>query len=148
MASVSIYLNFDGKTEEAFEFYKSVFGTEYEGNGMMRMEDVPSPEGVPEMSEEMKQQIMHVTLPILNGFQLMGSDAPEEMTGRKLVMGNSMYINLEPDSREEGDRLFKALSEGGKVEQEMQDMFWGDYWGAFTDKYGIQWMINVAQKTE
>src|SRR5690606_28386964 len=131
MASVSTYLNFDRNTEEAFEFYKKVFGTEYEGQGIMRMGSVPPQEGQPGLAEEDKNLVMHVALPILGGHLLMGTDVTESM-GFKLNQGNNVYINLEPDSREEADRLFNELSAGGKIEQKMQEMFWGDYWGSFT----------------
>lgn len=111
----------------------------------MRMRDIPGNDEIP---EELKNQVMHVTLPIMNGFQLMGSDAPEAMTGRKLTFDNNVYISLTPDTKDEVDRLFKALSTGGGVEQESQEMFWGDYWSSFTDKFGTQWMISIAQKQE
>ena len=147
MASVSIYLNFDGKAEEAFNFYRSVFGGEFEGQGIMRMKEMPPEPGAPELPEAVKNQVLHVSLPIINGFQLMGSDAPEAFTGRKLAVGNNTYINLLPDTREEADRLFGALSEGGEIEMEMADMFWGDYFGSFTDRFGVRWMIACPSKS-
>lgn len=140
MARVSTYLNFSRNTEEAFNFYKTVFGTEFEG-GMNRMGDVPPHEGQHPLSEEDKNLVMHVELPILNGHRLMGTDAPESM-GLKVVQGNNVYINLEPDTREETDKLFQALADGGKIEMQLQEMFWGDYYGALTDKFGICWMFN------
>lgn len=144
MASVSTYLNFNGTTEEAFNFYKSVFGTEFVG--ISRMGDVPPQEGQPEMSDADKQLIMNVSLPILGGHMLMGTDAVESM-GFTVNQGNNVYITLGPDSREEADRLFAALSDGGKVEMPMQDMFWGDYYGSLVDKYGVQWMINYSTQS-
>lgn len=144
MASVSTYLNFPGNTEEAFLFYKSVFQTEFIGP-IMRMGDVPPAEGMPPMPDEHKHLVMHMMLPILGGHQLMGTDATESM-GFKLHFGNNQYINLEPDTRAETQRLFKALSEGGKVTQELADMFWGDYFGSCTDRFGVQWMFNCAEK--
>ena len=144
MASVSTYLNFNGTTEEAFNFYKSVFGTEFVG--ISRMGDVPPQEGQPEMSDADKQLIMNVSLPILGGHMLMGTDAVESM-GFTVNQGNNVYISLGPDSREEADRLFAALSEGGKVEMPMQDMFWGDYYGSLVDKYGVQWMVNYSPQS-
>lgn len=84
---------------------------------------------------------MHVALPILGGHVLMGTDAPETM-GFRLVRGNNVYISLEIDTRAEADRLFGGLSAGGEVETPMQDMFWGAYFGSFTDRFGIRWMIN------
>lgn len=145
MASVSTYLNFSRNTEEAFNFYKSVFGTEFEGEGIQRMGAVPPQPGQPPLTEEDKNLVMHVSLPILAGHRLMGTDAPESM-GFKLNQGNNVYINLEPDSRAEANRLFKVLSEGGKVEMQMQEMFWGDYFGSLTDKFGVNWMINTSAK--
>lgn len=145
MASVSTYLNFSRNTEEAFLFYKSVFGTEFQGEGIMRMGDIPPMEGMPPLAEEDKNLVMHVMLPILGGHQLMGTDAPESM-GFTMNFGNNVYINLEPDTRKETERLFKALSAGGTVTQELGEMFWGDYFGSCTDKFGVQWMFNCAEK--
>ena len=142
MAKVSVYLNFDGQAEEAFEFYKSVFQTDY-SFGFSRFSDVPPSENMPPLSDEDKKLIMHVSLPIMGDFVLMGCDMPKSM-GLKVNMGNNVNLNLEPDSREEADRLFTALSEGGKVSMPMADMFWGAYFGSFTDKYGINWMVNYT----
>lgn len=141
MASVSVYLNFPGHTESAFEFYKSVFGGDFDG-GIHRFSDIPPSDDMPPVAEADKNYVMHVSLPIMgNSFVLMGSDAPESM-GFTVTPGNNIYINLITDSREETDRLFAALSEGGSVEQPMQDMFWGAYYGSCTDQYGIKWMFN------
>ncbi len=145
MAKVSTYLNFARETEEAFNFYKSVFGTEFEGE-INRMGEVPPQEGQPEIKEEDKNLVMHIGLPILGGHMLHGTDAPESM-GFKVNFGNTMYIMLEPDTREEADKLFKALAEGGEIEMEMADQFWGDYFGSFKDKYGIGWMVNCSVKS-
>jgi len=140
MARVSTYLNFSRHTEEAFVFYRKVFGTEFTGP-IHRFADIPpAPDQLP-MAEADKHLVMHVELPILGGHVLMGTDAPESM-GFKLAIGNNSYINLEPDSRAEADRLFEALSAGGKVEMPMQDMFWGAYFGSFADRFGVNWMIN------
>lgn len=146
MATTSIYLNFVRNTEEAFNFYKSVFGGEFVGGKINRMSEVPASPGQPEMSDEDKNLVMHVALPILGGIMLMGTDAPESM-GFKVNFGNNVFINLQPDTRAEADRLFKELSEGGKIGMPMQDMFWGDYFGSLTDKYGVQWMINCSSKS-
>lgn len=145
MARVSTYLNFPRNTEAAFTFYKSVFGTEFEGE-INRMGAVPPQEGQPPLAEADKNLVMHVALPILGGHMLMGTDAPESM-GFKVNFGNNVYINLEPDTRAETDKLFKALSEGGKVEMAPQEMFWGDYFGSCTDKFGTKWMFNCSSKT-
>jgi PhnB protein len=140
MATVGTYLNFPDKTEEAFNFYKSVFGTEFTGEGIMRFKDVPA-EGMPPLPEKDQNLVMHVSLPILGGHLLMGSDAPEAM-GFYVNPGNNIYISLHPDSKEETERLFRSLKVGGYVEQELQDMFWGSYYGSCRDKFGILWMFN------
>lgn len=147
MTQVSIYLNFPNKTEEAFNFYKTVFSTEFQGEGFMRFKDIPPTEGMPPLNEADKNLVMHVSLPILGGYLLMGSDAPESMNFR-VNMGNNVYINLMPDTREETRKLFKALSDGGTIETELQEMFWGDYYGSIKDKFGVQWMFNCSAKEE
>ena len=144
MARVSTYLNFVRNTEEAFNFYRSVFGGEFTG-GIARMGDVPAMDGMPPLSEADKKLVMHIELPILAGHVIMGTDAPESM-GFKLVFGQNVHINLEPDTRAETDKLFKALSAGGTVTMDLQDMFWGAYFGSCTDKFGTQWMVNCVQK--
>lgn len=144
MPRVSTYLNFPGTTEEAFNFYKSVFKTEFHG-AIMRMGEVPPYEGVPPLNEADKNLVMHVSMPILGGHIISGTDATESM-GFKWVSGNNMYITLEPDSKEETERLYAALSEGGKIEMPLQNMFWGSLYGSWTDKYGIRWMINYTEK--
>jgi PhnB protein len=97
------------------------------------------------IAEEDKNLIMHIELPIIGGHVLMGTDAPESM-GFKITFGNNIHINLEPDTRAETKRLFDALSAGGKITMELQEMFWGAYYGSYTDKYGVQWMFNCTQK--
>ena len=146
MATVSIYLNFERSTEEAFNFYSKVFNSEFEGSGIMRFKDVPMGEDMPPLPEEDKNLVMHVSLPILGGYTLMGSDAPESM-GFKVTQGNNVYVMLQPDTREETRSLFKLLSEGGSVEQELQDMFWGDFYGSCKDRFGVQWMFNCTEKS-
>jgi PhnB protein len=146
MASVSTYLNFVRNTEEAFNFYKSVFGTDFIGD-IMRFKDIPPSENMPPLPDSDKNLVMHVTLPIIGGHKLMGTDAPDSM-GFKVNFGNNVYINIEPDTRKETKRLFDALSKGGKIEQELQDMFWGDYYGSCKDKYGVQWMFNCSEKSK
>ena len=145
MASVGTYLNFVRNTEEVFNFYKSVFGGEFGGNGIERFGDIPPSEGMPPISEADKNLVMHVELPILGGHALMGTDAPESR-GFKVNFGNNVHISLSPDTREETKRLFNALSAGGKVTMELQDMFWGSYYGSCVDKYGVQWMFNCNEK--
>lgn len=145
MASVSTYLNFARNTEEAFNFYKSVFGGEFFGQGIMRFGDIPPMPDAPPMAEEDKNLVMHVELRILNSHSLMGTDAPESM-GFKVNFGNNSFINLQPDTRVETKQLFDKLSAGGKVGMDLQDMFWGDYFGSCTDKFGVQWMFNCSEK--
>jgi len=138
---VTTYLNFPGNTEEAFNFYRQVFRAEFTGRGLQRFEDVALPEGIPPMSEADKKLIIHAELTILGGHVLMATDAPESM-GFKLQTGNNMHICLEPATREETERLFNELSAGGKVTMPLADMFFGAYFAEFTDKYGINWMLN------
>ena len=145
MAKVSTYLNFPGKTEEAFNFYKSVFGGEFFGDGIMRYGDIPPSDEMGPVAPEDKNLVMHVELQIIGGHSLMGTDAMESM-GFNLVNGNNVSINLMPDTRTETDRLFKKLSEGGTVTTELQEMFWGDYYGTCIDKFGINWMFNCSAK--
>ena len=145
MAKTSTYLNFPGQTEEVFHFYKSIFGSEFCGGGVMRFGDIPTQEGMPPMAEDVKNLVMHIELPILGGHILMGSDAPESM-GFHVQFGNNVYLNLDADTREETLRLFKALSDGGKIEMDLQDVFWGAYFGSCVDKYGINWMVYCNVK--
>ena len=145
MASVSTYLNFQGNTEQAFAFYRSVFGTEFDATGIMRMGDAPPAPGQPPLADAEKNLVMHVCLPILGGHLLMGTDCLESM-GQKLSIGNNVSINLQPDSRADTDRLFTRLVEGGKVDMPLQEMFWGDYFGSLVDRFGVQWMLNCAAK--
>ncbi len=118
MASVTVYLNFTDQTEKAFNFYKSIFGGEFIGDGIMRFKDVPPSGDMPPLSEKDKNLVMHVALELPGGFQLMGSDAPASM-GFEVVTGNNVYLNLMPDTRAETRRLFEALSAGGKVTTEL-----------------------------
>ena len=145
MARTNTYLNFANSTEETFNFYKSVFGTEFVGE-IARFGDIPVQDGQPAMSDDDKQLVMNVQLPILGGHLLMGTDAPESM-GFKLNQGNNVYICLDPDTRADADTLFAALSAGGNVEQPMQEMFWGDYFGSLVDRFGVQWMINCTSRS-
>lgn len=141
---VSTYVNFPGNTEEAFRFYQSVFGTAFI-HGIQRFGDIPADPGQPPMSDKVKNLVLHVELPLLGGHVLMGTDAPKEM-GFTVTPGNNMHINLEPDSREEANRIFHALAEGGSISMPIQDMFWGAYFGSLTDRFGINWMVNHQTK--
>ncbi|MFP9112692.1 VOC family protein [Flavobacterium sp. RHBU_3] len=142
MKALNPYLNFNGSTEEAFNFYKSVFGGEFAM--LMRFKDIPADvpmdgcvEGEPAKDES--NLIMHVSLPIGNNV-LMGSDVPSHMP--QVATGTNTSLSIHVESREEADRVFAGLSAGGSVTMPLGDMFWGDYFGMLVDKFGIQWMVN------
>lgn len=138
--TINPYLNFPGTTEAAFNFYKSVFGGEFS-----RVERFKGTPGSEKMPPELQNKIIHISLPIAPGYILMASDASAEMDF-SLIAGNNVYINISPDSREETKRIFDGLSAGGKVEMDLQDAFWGAYFGSFEDKFGIKWMVNYDAK--
>jgi PhnB protein len=142
MARVSTYLNFNGNAEEAFTFYRSVFGTDFVGP-INRMGDVPDDPSMPAVPEAQKNLVMHIELPILAGHVIMATDIVESMD-QQLRIGNNTTINLEPDSREETDRLYIELSTGGSDASGMHDMFWGAYWGTCLDRFGVRWMFNFV----
>jgi len=147
MASVATYLNFPRETEEAFNYYKSVFGTEFLGE-IHRFAGVPGTDGQPIPADHPDANlVMHVSLPITGGHLLMGTDAPESM-GFTVNSGNNMYIMVMPDAKEEADRLFGELSKDGEIEMEMADQFWGDYFGSCKDKFGIGWMFDVPSNKQ
>jgi PhnB protein len=139
MAKLNIYLNFAGNTEEAFNFYKSVFGGEF--RTIMRFKEMPVP-GV-KLDKKDENKIMHIALPVGKDDILMASDMLESH-GQKLVAGNNVSISIFPDSKEEAYRLFIALSAGGTVQVPLANQAWGDYYGNLKDKFGIQWMIDYA----
>jgi PhnB protein len=143
MTKVNTYLNFAGNAEEAFNFYKSVFGGEF--TSVIRFRDMPM-EGV-EIPKADEGKMMHIALPIGKNFILQASDALESL-GQKLMPGNNVIISLQAESKEEADRLFTGLSAGGKVEMPMADQVWGDYYGSFTDKFGVHWMIDYTYPNE
>lgn len=136
MASINPYLNFLGTTEEAFNFYKSVFGGEFAV--IQRFKDTAHGD---QMSAEDKEKIMHVALPIGNGNVLMGTDVLPAL-GQKLTAGDNFSISINADSEAEADRLFAALSPGANVVMPLEKSFWGAYFGMLTDQFGIQWMVN------
>lgn len=138
MATVNVYLTFNGNCREAFDFYKSVFGGEYPYIGTFG--EMPPAEGR-EIKEEDRNRIMHVTLPVSQETILMGSDSASD-DGARLVMGNNFSISINADSKEEADRLYNGLSAGGKITMPLSDTFWGAYFGMFTDQFGINWMVN------
>jgi len=135
MATVNPYLNFDGNTEEVFNFYKSVFGGEFDV--LARFGEMPE-----EYQADKSQQdkIMHVSLPIGEGSTLMGSDRPASYG--TITKGDGFYISIQADSEEEATRLFNGLSANGKVIMPLEKTFWGAFFGMFNDQFGVQWMIN------
>ena len=139
MKTVNPYLNFNGNTEEAFNFYRSVFGGEFAS--VMRWKDMPGCDQMGPLTDADKQAIMHISLPIGGGHVLMGTDSLKSM-GHEAIIGTNSHIVLGAESKEEADRLFNSLSEGGKAAMPMQNTFWGAYYGMFTDKFGVQWMVN------
>jgi len=141
MTTVNIYLTFNGNCEEAFNFYKSVFGGEFPYVG--RFKDMPPQEGANQMPAEYGEKIMHMSLPISAETMLMGSDTGGEWAA-SYNPGNNYTISINTDSKEETDRLFNGLSAGGQVTMPLQETFWGDYFGMWTDKFGINWMISFA----
>ena len=145
MATINPYLTFNGNCEEAFLFYKSVFGGEFPYIG--RFGEMPPAEDCPPMSPEAANLIMHVSLPIGKETFLYGSDASEAF-GAAAVIGNNFSISINADSRGEADRLFHGLSAGGKVTMPMENTFWGAYFGMFADKFGINWMVNFDEAPE
>lgn len=135
MIKLNPYLNFNGNAEEAFNFYKSVFGGEF--TSFQRFSDVPS--DVPNPGIDEGSKIMHVSLSVGSNV-LMGSDVPSKFPS--VAIGNNFSISLDTESREEADRYFKALSDGGQVTMPLEKTFWGAYFGMLTDKFGTQWMLN------
>jgi PhnB protein len=144
MATVNVYLNFDGNCEEAFDFYKSVFGGEYPYIG--RFSDMPPGEhgSVP---AEHANRIMHVSLPISKETMLMGSDTGGEWAS-SYTQGNNFSISINAATKEEADKLFAGLSAGGQVTMPQAATFWGDYFGMFTDKFGIAWMVSYNEQQQ
>lgn len=138
MAGVSTYLNFQGQTEEAFASYAKIFGTQV--TALLRYSDTPQM-GPADLPEGERGLIMHAALPILGGHLLMATDMLSSM-GQEVRVGNNTTLVLNVDSKEEADRLYGALSEGGSEGSPMADMPWGAYWGTTLDRYGIRWMIN------
>jgi PhnB protein len=139
MASVNAYVNFDGNCAQAFDFYKSVFGGEFQAR--MKFGEAPGMEAPPEQ----KDKLMHVALPIGKNTVLMGSDWSPQMFG-PMVRGNSFSLTVNADDRAEADKLFNGLSAGGKVTMPITEAFWGAYFGMCTDKFGINWMVNCDNK--
>ncbi len=139
MATVNIYLHLPGNCREVFDFYKAAFGGEYAS--MAFFKDMPPQEGFT-LSPEEKEMVMHVSFPISAETVLMGSDSVGPYA-ENFKPGSNFAISVKPDSREEADALFEKLSPGGRVVMAMQETFWGSYYGMFSDKFGISWMINL-----
>jgi PhnB protein len=139
MKKLNVYLNFAGNAEEAFVFYRSIFGGEF--SAVVRFKDMPM-EGV-KIPRGDEDKIMHIALPIGKDDILMASDALESM-GQRLAQGNNVYISVHPDTKEEAGRIFGALSPGGTIEMAIADQPWGDYYGSLKDKFGVLWMVNYS----
>ncbi|MBS1575261.1 MAG: VOC family protein [Bacteroidetes bacterium] len=139
MATINPHVNFNGNAEEAFNFYKSVFGGEF--SKVVRFKDLASP-GLP-IAEKEQNKIMHIALPVGKDNHLMGNDVPEFM-GRINENENRSKIVINAESKEEADKLFHGLSAGGTVEMPIGDSPWGSYFGMFRDKYGIEWMVEFT----
>lgn len=145
MTNINPYLNFDGNAEEAMNFYKGVFGGDLMGPAMRWGEAPGCGEGEFKLADGDKNKVMHMALPISDGNVIMASDL---ITGMEpgLNVGNNVTIAVGPNSREEADRIFSGLSEGGEVRMPMMDAFWGGYFGSFVDRFGINWLINVDER--
>lgn len=137
MTTVNTYLTFNGNCEEAFTFYKSVFGGEF--SSVNKYKDMP-PTEAQEISESEKERIMHVSLPISKETNLMGSDTNSQFG--EVRFGNNFSISINTDSKEDADKFFDKLSAGGKVTMPMEETFWGSYFGMFKDKFEINWMVG------
>jgi PhnB protein len=145
MTTVNVYLNFNGNCLEAFEFYKSVFGGEFAM--VSRYKDMPPSPDNKNVDASMGELIMHISLPISKETMLMGSDVGGEWTA-KFKQGNNFSISIMADTKAETDRLFNKLSAGGMVHMPLAKTFWGDYFGMFADKFGINWMISFNDGTQ
>jgi PhnB protein len=140
MATVNVYLNFDGTCEEAFNHYKNVFGGEF--SYVSRFSDMPEDEDSPPVSEADRNKILHISLPVSKETSIMGSDHLESWGG-PLSAGNNFSLYVDVPGKEEADRVFGELSEGGTVTMPMGNTFWGSYFGSLTDRFGINWMIGT-----
>lgn len=141
MAQINPYIHFNGNAEEAFTFYKSVFGGEFAM--VVRFKDMQMPEHPSAESEA--EKIMHIALPIGKHSILMGSDTPEFM-GKHNESENRSKLSISAESKEEADHIFNGLSAGGKIEMPIEDSPWGSYFGMFRDKYGLEWMVDFDSK--
>lgn len=141
MATVNVYLTFNGNCEEAFNFYKSVLGGDFSYVG--RYKDMPKQDGCEEINDSDANKIMHITLPIGNEISIMGNDSPEQWAS-SYKEGNNFSLSVDVRSKEEADRIFRGLSAGGHVTMPMQTTFWSAYFAIFTDKFGINWSVTMS----
>ncbi|MDR9364546.1 MAG: VOC family protein [Balneolaceae bacterium] len=141
-ANYQLYLNFQGNTEKAFIFYQSIFGGEFIG-GINRFSDTHEGDNLPENERD---KVMHIALPIGDRNVIMGTDALESMN-QTVEQGNNFYISIQADSKEQADQYSNGLSDEAEIEMEMQNMFWGDYFGMLTDKFGIKWMVSFSENS-
>ena len=140
MKSINPYLCFNGNAEEAFNFYKSVFGGEF--TAVRRFKDIQDKERLAKLKKEELEYIISIVLPIGKNIVLAGGDVPEHLGGA--IFGDNVYVALTTDSREETDKLYKGLSEGGKIEMALADTSWGSYHAVFCDKFGVNWILNYT----
>lgn len=140
--TVNVYLTFDGNCKEAFDFYKTVFGGDFPQ--VNTFAEMPPQEGIPPIKDEEKDRIMHMSLPISKETVLMGSDTGGEWA-KHFKQGNNFSISVNTDKKEEANRIFNELSKGGKIMMPMDKTFWGSYFGMFTDKFGINWMVSFEE---
>jgi PhnB protein len=145
MTTVNIYLTFEGECLQAFEFYRSIFGGEFSYVG--KFSDMPPHEGQPALPDSMKDMIMHIGLPIGGGTELYGSDTGGEWAPA-VTRGNNFSISINTDSKAEADRIFNALADRGTITMPIGNTFWGSYFGMLTDKFGINWMMSFAERTD
>ena len=142
MATINPYLNFNGNTEEAFNFYKAVFGGQF--TTFQRMKDTPGSDKLPPHERD---RVMHVSLPIGKHTVLMASDILESM-GHTLHAGNNFSVSVSTESKKEADEIFIGLAAGGQVTMPLEKAFWGSYFGMLTDKFGIQWMVSFDENAQ
>lgn len=144
MPTINPYLTFKGNCEEAFNYYKSVFGGEF--SSLSRFSEMPPQEGV-SLTEEQKNQIMHVSLPLAKDSVLMGSDSGGDWAP-ETVFGNNVSLSITADSKEQADQVFEKLSKEGRVTMPLDKTFWGDYFGMCTDRFGINWMLSYNDSAD
>ena len=142
MAIINVYITFKDNCKEAFDFYKSVFGGEFQN--VNTFAEMPQQEGMPPMPEETKNKIMHISLPISKETFLMGSDMVDWSPA--ITFGNNFTISVTAQNKEEADRIFNGLAEGGNITMPLENTFWGSYFGMLTDKFGINWMMSCEVK--